>query len=254
MSSAQQTKLKILLVGDSCTDTYVYGDVKRFSPESPIPILNGNIEKNHKQGMAGNVRQNLEAFGCDVNFLSNDPTLISKTRFVDRRSGYQLLRLDEEETIVPWEGTGSTDIEQYDGIVISDYGKGFLTYENIQSIIENYTGPIFIDTKKQDLEKFNGCFVKINELEDSLKKTTCDHLIVTKGSLGAFYQGIRFWAPTVDVHDVCGAGDTFLAALAYKHLSTGNLHNAIAFANRAASIAVQHTGVYVLTKEDIASL
>ena len=31
--------MKVLLIGDSCVDRYVYGDAKRLSPEAPVPVL-----------------------------------------------------------------------------------------------------------------------------------------------------------------------------------------------------------------------
>ena len=31
--------MKVLLIGDSCIDKYVYGDSKRLSPEAPVPVL-----------------------------------------------------------------------------------------------------------------------------------------------------------------------------------------------------------------------
>jgi sugar/nucleoside kinase (ribokinase family) len=48
----------------------------------------------------------------------------------------------------------------------------------------------------------------------------------------------------VDVVDVCGAGDTFLAALTYQYLVTNSIEEAIKFANKASSITVQHVGNY----------
>ena len=51
-----------------------------------------------------------------------------------------------------------------------------------------------------------------------------------------------------------GAGDTFLAALVYFHLLYGNIEEAIPFANKAAAIAVQNFGTYVLTEEDVQDL
>jgi sugar/nucleoside kinase (ribokinase family) len=57
--------------------------------------------------------------------------------------------------------------------------------------------------------------------------------------------------PKVEVSDVCGAGDTFLAALTYGYLCTNSIENAIEFANRAASITVQHLGVYAPTLKDM---
>jgi sugar/nucleoside kinase (ribokinase family) len=54
-----------------------------------------------------------------------------------------------------------------------------------------------------------------------------------------------------DVTDVCGAGDTFLAALAYKFLETGNMGDAVKFANKASAVTVQHIGVYAPRLEEI---
>ena len=54
--------MRVLLIGDSCTDVYVYGDVKRLNPEAPVPILEPKREDTTK-GMAWNVFSNLKAFG-----------------------------------------------------------------------------------------------------------------------------------------------------------------------------------------------
>ena len=35
----QQKQFKVLLIGDSCTDEYVYGICERLNPEAPVPIL-----------------------------------------------------------------------------------------------------------------------------------------------------------------------------------------------------------------------
>jgi D-beta-D-heptose 7-phosphate kinase/D-beta-D-heptose 1-phosphate adenosyltransferase len=48
----------------------------------------------------------------------------------------------------------------------------------------------------------------------------------------------------VEVADVCGAGDTFLSALAYQYLITNDIELSIPFAIRASEITVQHMGVY----------
>ena len=54
-----------------------------------------------------------------------------------------------------------------------------------------------------------------------------------------------------DVTDVCGAGDTFLAALVYEFLKKGHMPDAVKFANKASSITVQHVGVYAPRLEEI---
>ena len=86
--------------------------------------------------------------------------------------------------------------------------------------------------------------VKVNQLERSLAISTCTGMITTLGGDGAEYNGKLYPAPKVEVVDVCGAGDTFLAALAYKFLETNDIELAIQFAIRAGSLTVEHSGNY----------
>jgi len=58
----------------------------------------------------------------------------------------------------------------------------------------------------------------------------------------------------VKVYDVVGAGDTFLAALVYGYLKYDNIDKALMLGNKAAAIAVQNSGTYVLKEEDVKSL
>ena len=110
---------------------------------------------------------------------------------------------------------------------------------------------MFIDTKKTDLARFEGAFVKINSLENSLAKTLPTQTIVTLGKHGCRYGGEVYPAPQVEVADVCGAGDTFLAALVYQFLMLEQIPEALLFANRAASVTVKHMGVYAPKLEEI---
>ena len=80
------------------------------------------------------------------------------------------------------------------------------------------------------------------------------HLIVTLGSDGALWSGMKFLPQVVKVFDVCGAGDTFMAALVYEFLKTKNMQKSIDLANRAAAISVTHPGAYYLNQKDIESL
>ena len=50
---------------------------------------------------------------------------------------------------------------------------------------------------------------------------------------------------------MCGAGDTFLAALAIGYLETEKMEDAIEFAMKAAAITVKYIGVYAPTREEI---
>jgi bifunctional ADP-heptose synthase (sugar kinase/adenylyltransferase) len=246
----QQKQFKILLIGDDCHDIYTYGNVNRISPEAPVPIFEPHYTI-HKDGMAGNVCKNLEALGCEVNFLHGKSS--EKNRLIDARTKQQLLRVDNDAKCDPI--TFETAIPNvYDAVVISDYNKGTVNYELIEELAKEVTVPIFIDTKKTDLERLAGCYVKINALEKSRATSLPDpeYLIVTHGGDGSVWNGWVYAAEIVgDVTDVCGAGDTFLAALVYKFLNTGRMPDAVKFANKAASVTVQHVGVYAPTLKEI---
>jgi D-beta-D-heptose 7-phosphate kinase/D-beta-D-heptose 1-phosphate adenosyltransferase len=244
----QQKQYRILLIGDNCTDVYQYGTIDRLSPEAPIPIF-VPTHAEERAGMAGNVANNLEALGCHVNYLFGETSI--KTRLIDSRSKQQIVRIDKDIISTPI--TFDTEIpDVYDAIVVSDYNKGTVSYELIEELIA-LSIPIFIDTKKIDLERFQGAWVKINELEYSKITSECSGLIVTRGAKGAdvIYHSISCPAPRVEVTDVTGAGDTFLAALVVEYLNTNSIANAVNFAVQASAVTVQHLGVYAPTLEEI---
>jgi len=155
---AQAIGSRILCVGDIMLDRYVYGDVKRISPEAPIPILH-TVREKEMLGAVGNVARNISALGGKahiVGLTGNDPAAetlaklvgqcvgvtaglvtedgrqtVVKTRFVS--DGQQLLRVDYEDTFLlsPLSvALACTAIEQQGPtssvILVSDYAKGFL--------------------------------------------------------------------------------------------------------------------------------
>lgn len=237
------------MLGDDCTDVYVYGNINRLSPEAPVPVFVQKYQET-KRGMAGNVAENFKAFGCVVDLLSTAKS--TKTRFIDSRSNQHIMRLDEDPQPLPI--TLETDIPPiYDAVVISDYDKGTITYELVEEILQSFPGPVFIDTKKTDLARFKRAIVKINSQEYAAAKTfvPAGDLIVTMGKHGAMWDQRKYAAPTIAVTDVCGAGDTFLAALVVEYLNTHSLDSAIAYAIKAATVTVQKVGVYAPTPEEI---
>jgi bifunctional ADP-heptose synthase (sugar kinase/adenylyltransferase) len=246
MNTPPQKPFQILLIGDSCIDEYQYGTVDRISPEAPVPIFKF-LRSEEKQGMVYNVRNNLENLGCHVTLLTRDPS--RKTRLIDSRTGHHITRIDRDVLATPIDIINFSP-SQYDAIVISDYNKGTVTYELVEDLIKTFDCPIYIDTKKKDLKRFEGAIVKINSLEKSLAISFPTDLIVTLGKAGAMYKDTTFPAPSIEVTDVCGAGDTFLAAVVYFHLTTGNLNLAIPLANKASAITVQKLGTYAPTMEE----
>lgn len=236
---------KILVIGDSCLDEYIYGRCTRLNPEAPVPVMDYS-HREPRGGMALNVYNNLKAFGLDVDMITNEESLI-KTRYVDEKSNQQILRVDRGGPVKPF----TKDIDdKYDVIVISDYDKGFLSPAKLFDIVQAAECPVFIDSKKQELPKYN-CIIKLNEPEYQQLKSDNHNVIVTRGASGAEFAGQLFPGIKVDVHDVAGAGDTFLAGLVYFYLLYGKIELAIPYANKAAGIAVQNTGTYVLSEEDV---
>ncbi len=244
------TPFKLLLIGDSCIDEYVYGICTRLNPEAPVPVMDYSKTET-KPGMAANVFENLKAFNTQIDFITNTETII-KTRYVDAKYNHQILRVDRHQPVVPFEKTSFE--KKYDAIIISDYNKGFISSKVLFEIVEKNDVPIFVDTKKKDIPVKENCFVKINESEFKALNNPPSNIIVTLGDKGAMYKDKIYPTARVTVFDVVGAGDTFLAALAFYYLSTQSIEAAIPYANKASAIAVQHTGTYVLTADDVKAI
>ena len=254
MDIQQQKQYKILLIGESCEDVYVYGDVTRLNPEAPVPILK-KISKIKKEGMSGNVFNNIKSLSKNVSEIYtffNDPKLIKKIRFIDKKSNYQIMRYDIEKELSPLKFSDIPKID-FDVIIISDYNKGYLSQELIKKVCsKNKNSKIFVDTKREDLSVFKNSVIKVNKLE----KAKCRNLpesseiIVTLGSEGCTYKNKIFNTDVVDVHDVCGAGDVFLSSLAISWIETKDIERSIKLANACASISVSHHGCYTIERKE----
>lgn len=239
--------MNILLIGDSCLDHYKYVRTTRSSVEAPIPIYD-EVYGIISEGMVHNVKSMLHSLGSDVFLLHK--TCERKTRFMDIDTGNQLFRCDSKvlrfnRFKLP------TILHGYDAIVISDYNKGFLTYEDIELIIKKAPCPVFLDTKKRDLARFEGAILKINKLEWDSRESEPTNVVITLGSAGALYNSVVYPVKPIDVVDVCGAGDIFLAALAVRYIETRSMSESIDFANKAARVSVAHARTYIPTRTEI---
>tara|TARA_R110000824_G_scaffold8701_1_gene39339 strand:+ start:526 stop:1281 length:756 start_codon:yes stop_codon:yes gene_type:complete len=247
--------IKFLVIGDGCTDIHIYGKCNRLSPEAPVPILNP-IKKIDNGGMAKNVKSNLIKMGAEVEIVTN-PNNIKKIRYIDEHTNAMLLRVDENDFTVrvnqdELKQITSNDYKgfKFDGLIISDYCKGFLTEEDIDFLVHNNYN-VFLDTKKILGEwMYDVDFVKINEKEHEKTKKYIDEeklnnkLIITRGSDGCQYKDEIYPVPRVDgVKDYSGAGDTFLAGFAYQYMNTKDINLAINYAQECATIVVQKHGV-----------
>lgn len=242
---------KILVIGDACIDQYVYGYCRRLNPESAAPLLTQTYTET-KFGMALNVAENIRAFGVDCDVLVPEQKSV-KTRYIDLRNSQQLLRMDQDVIVTALE-FDDIDLSTYSVIVVSDYNKGYVSDALLYNLDCTFSGTVFVDSKKTNLGVYRNLIFKINQLEQSRLTSTPDNLIVTLGDRGAEYQGQIYPTRQVHVNDVCGAGDMFISALSVKYLKTQNIIESIKYANLAAGISVQHTGVYVLTPDDVKEL
>lgn len=236
--------MKILVIGDSCTDVFIYGYTKRLCPEGPVPILEPSRTITN-QGMAGNVVANLKALGVNKVELITNKEQISKTRYVEEKSNALLLRIDSNDKVSNSFDVKRVPFSDYDAVIVSDYDKGFLTYHDIEEISKNH--PItFIDTKKPITNQMKGyTFIKINEVEweqcvGADYEDWRDKLIVTMSERGAMYDGKTFPVNRdIEVRDLSGAGDTFMASLVVSYLKTSDIERSIQYANENATIVVQ---------------
>ena len=62
--------MKILVIGDSCKDVFIYGTANRLCPEAPVPVFIPK-RKTETGGMAANVYENIESLSVDVDLITN---------------------------------------------------------------------------------------------------------------------------------------------------------------------------------------
>jgi bifunctional ADP-heptose synthase (sugar kinase/adenylyltransferase) len=257
MKKEEYKNMNILVIGDSGEDVFQYGTITRLCPEAPVPIFNPT-NKTSNPGMSGNVVANLKSLGANVYHITNS-TKIIKTRLVDERTNQMLLRVDENDNtdriskdILEKIKYNNFEGQNIDAIIISDYDKGFLDEEDIESICLNNKNT-FIDTKKIiDHWISNVSFIKINNVEFAKTEYTLkdlhlkNKLIITLSDKGCKYQDEIFPVKKVKIKDLSGAGDTFISGLVLEWLRTNQINLAIKFAQECATVVVQKQGVVTI--------
>ena len=243
--------MKILVIGESCRDIFNYGECNRLCPEAPVPIFN-SIQTTENGGMALNVKNNIAALNVETDLCTNTNwDTITKTRFIDIRTNHMFMRLDCNDNAYERYNIDNIRYKDYDAIVISDYNKGFLTKEDITNIGSRHPC-VFLDTKKclgSWCESIT--YIKINEHEYENNKQYItskikDKTIITLGPKGSVYKDVIHPVPKVEIKDVSGAGDSFIAGLVVKYIENNDIIDAIRFANCCATKVVQKKGVSIV--------
>jgi D-beta-D-heptose 7-phosphate kinase/D-beta-D-heptose 1-phosphate adenosyltransferase len=184
---------KILVVGDLILDQHIRGSVSRISPEAPVPIVLQEEDPSFTPGGAANVANNLESLGAKVTLVgrigpdlegrlllkelqnkgihtegifvdASMPTIL-KTRIVAQHQ--QVLRIDRERIISSSEGDILDKVKKFfdqkirgfDGIIMSDYGKGMISKELVEHLCQRTLslGKILtVDPKVENFAYYRG--------------------------------------------------------------------------------------------------
>ncbi|KKS44795.1 MAG: RfaE bifunctional protein [Candidatus Azambacteria bacterium GW2011_GWB1_42_17] len=297
---------KLIVLGDLMIDRFIFGSVSRISPEAPVPIVNVH-KKMSMPGGAGNVVNNLVALGGSVSvygivgkdqtgqellkmFTKNNVDIkgtsvepnretIQKTRIIAQNQhvvrvdeeSYNVITSDQEDTIIK---DLNIEINKFDAIIVSDYGKGFLTYTLAQKIVKlgiNYHKIVIVDTKPDHARWFNGCYLltpnlkeareisgldEINDIGREIQKICgCKNVLITQGAEGmTLFEGLNidhFPTKAREVYDVSGAGDTVEASIGIALAAGASLKEAVEIANHAAGIVVGKIGTATVSSKEL---
>ncbi len=309
---ARLTQQKILVLGDLMIDQWMWGKVSRISPEAPVPVV--DVEKTtYTPGGAANVVSNLLSLGCRVTvaglvgddesgerlcsllrergaqtsgtFKSKARRTTVKTRIIAHSQ--QVVRVDQEER-KPFSREEASDLEDwlksnsedFDGIFLSDYDKGFFTCPSLVDLLPrliNGKVPVIAGPKPANLTLFRGVnCLTLNAFEASvstglpvdddhstetaglelLKLIGAQAVLVTRGERGmTFFQHgappIGEPALATEVFDVSGAGDTVLTVLGLGLCAGIDNSVAVKLASHAAAVVVRKLGTATVTAPEI---
>lgn len=314
---------RIFIAGDIILDTYIEGKVNRISPEAPVPVVletnrravpggAGNVAANIASmggaaflcGRVGNdseahiLKGILQDFAIETSplIISNHVPTTVKMRIISGNmltSGVQqIVRVDKEDNTQITLDEEKRVIEQYERfldcggnrcLILSDYGKGFLTKSLIHSLIQlskQYNVPIVTDPKSEDVFRYAGStvikpnlsegrsvlrvvkpgYTPLNFLEEVdtiadcyLDASACENLVMSLSENGVISKGkhldgtLKIKTHALQVADVSGAGDTLISFLAMSLAAGHSLARATEFGNIAAGIACGKAGTATIS-------
>lgn len=311
---------KILVVGDVMLDSYKYGATFRISPEAPVPVVLIS-QTDNKAGGAANVAVNLRELGCGVvdlvgyigqdyagnqllNILAQNginsyglirstSSTITKTRILANKQ--HVIRYDDDSTFATCshrytdENTliqrlqDASKNKSFDMVVISDYTKGTITDNVMQTIRSCFRCPIICDFKPVNHFLFQNVFCITPNLNEAKQlaatleyKSLYELATIIKQSLGVeavvitlAEDGICLLDQNDEYHafsarvvvdkknnpawrpDVTGAGDTVLSTIAACLAMGHDLVECVRLGNLAAAVVVGKTGTAVCSVREL---
>jgi len=304
---------KVMIIGDLMLDHYLIGGVDRISPEAPVPVVRVEKEKSLLGG-AGNVARTIASLGgeallvatvgtdvdgnvlerlCDdanlTTKLIRDPArpTTKKTRII--ASNQQVVRVDHELAVPLQDEEFSelfnylqTVIDDYPVVILSDYGKGFISREFMDRFMSmigdrDKRPLVLVDPKTVNYDLYTGVDLLTPNTKEAgegaglpvsgqdtvlragralFDRLQCKNLLITMGGDGmALFQGedhVRH-IPTFarKVFDVTGAGDTVIGTIALALSAGVELLTACTLANYAAGVVVGQVGAATASIDDL---
>ena len=249
---------KVLVIGDIIIDRYIYGTSTRLSPEAPVPV----VSQNHiveTIGGAGLVYENLRNLDVDVSIYNTGAESSIKTRVIC--DGHYITRIDDDKFA---DGTDvldkiiNDDFSQYEYVVLSDYNKGVLD-ESKQIIkhLNTFGCKVIVDPKEHATHYEGAWLVKPNykefgdfgftEWKGNIITTNAGENVVASIDGNVYDISVD----NLEVSDVTGAGDCFIAAFVYALTKGYDYQKSIELAVRGSTESVKHVGTYILTEKDL---
>jgi D-beta-D-heptose 7-phosphate kinase/D-beta-D-heptose 1-phosphate adenosyltransferase len=250
--------MKVLVLGDVIIDKYIYGTSERLSPEAPVPVVK-YLREVETLGGAGLVYENLKSLGVDVTLFETEQPSSIKTRVIC--DGHYVTRIDDDKSA---DGTSVLetielqDFSEYEYVILSDYNKGVLD-ESLEIIkhINKFNCKIIVDPKEHSTHYIGAWLVKPNykEFGDFGFTNWQDNIVTTNAgdNVVASIDNVVYDIPVeaVEVSDVTGAGDCFLAAFVYGLTKQYTYKHCLELAIKGSREAVKHVGTHTLTVNDL---
>ncbi len=300
-------------------DEFVWGRVSRISPEAPVPVVEVQEESSYPGG-AANVARNLRPFCAGVplcgavgedpfadklrdllgaELIQTDalvpfagaPTIV-KTRIIARQQ--QVVRVDRERNRGPVSEVTARAVAlvsgmmaSVDGVIIEDYGKGFICQELKDEICRMARGAgKFLTADPNPGNPLDWCGVDLlkpnrseafamagrkdhgaedNPMDDApllevgqllMEKWGLAGLLITLGEHGMilFEKGASpYHTPTRarEVFDVSGAGDTAIALYTLAVCAGATPREAAEISNHASGVVVAKLGTATLEASEL---
>ncbi|WP_456396357.1 D-glycero-beta-D-manno-heptose-7-phosphate kinase [Desulfurobacterium sp.] len=301
---------KILVIGDLMIDEYIFGKVERISPEAPVPVVEAK-ETKAKPGGAANVAVNLKTLGANpfilgvigkdekgrmlkhilkerginTSLLIEDETRPTTVKTRIMAGSQQLLRVDWEskeylnkKIVLKITEEFKEDFKQFDGIIISDYGKGVITKELFEVVAEvKENGKVVtLDPKDRNFHLYHDITAMTPNMRETfqatgiypetertaeeagrklIEKFKLDFALITRSEKGMSLikkdKSYHIPAKAKQVYDVTGAGDTVIAVFTLALVAGESPEKAAEIANIAGGIVVGKLGTAVVKTEEI---